>query len=96
MSKRDAGGSGTQHWISLVDYASSHGVSLSTLRRHIKSGKIQFKVQDGRYLVLDQSGDSKVTGLEADLMKAHEEIAELKTLIALYEENITKSAQSRR
>lgn len=38
-------------WISLMDYASDYGVSLSTLRRHIKAGKVQYKVENGRYLL---------------------------------------------
>lgn len=38
-------------WIPLMDYAMQYGVSLSTLRRHIKANKIPFKVEHGRYLL---------------------------------------------
>lgn len=38
-------------WIPLMDYAMRYGVSLSTLRRHIKANKIQYKVENGRYLL---------------------------------------------
>ena len=38
-------------WISLMDYANDYGVSLSTLRRHIKAGKIEHKIENGRYLL---------------------------------------------
>jgi hypothetical protein len=38
-------------WIPLLDYAVKRGVSLSTLRRHIKANKVQFKVEEGRYLL---------------------------------------------
>lgn len=98
-----------------MDYAMKRGISLSTLRRHIKAKKLTYKIEDGRYLLWD--GDSRlapsssasasppstsnltstqedgIQGLETrlqklthDLKKAQEEIAELKTLIAFYEE----------
>ena len=80
-------------WISLMDYAMKKGVSLSTLRRHIKANKLTFKVDDGRYLLWDEeapplSDGSQLLKLTQDLQRAQEEIAELKTLIALYEENV--------
>src|SRR4051812_41039067 len=93
-------------WIPLMDYAIKHGVSLSTLRRHIKANKIQYKVEHGRYLLLDQTDQEegahedmlhepaagatseKIRDLSIHLQKAQEEIAELKTLIAFYEERI--------
>lgn len=98
-------------WIPLMDYAIRKGVSLSTLRRHIKANKIPHRVENGRYLLLDDSGpeaaqaaapntashqpqqgpaqlQSKLQRLERDLDKAREEIAELKMLIALYEEKM--------
>jgi hypothetical protein len=90
-------------WLPLMDYSMRKGVSLSTLRRHIKAGKVQFKVEDGRYLLLDETAEQEpaqsaqsvhetaqlrfmVSRLEIELKTAREEIAELKTLIALYEE----------
>jgi hypothetical protein len=106
-------------WIPLMDYAMKKGVSLSTLRRHIKTGKVTYKVEDGRYLLLitnsdlpntfprssldevsrNNSGTSndasstaltfKLRKLEDELHRAQEEIAELKMLIALYEEKIS-------
>jgi hypothetical protein len=84
-----------------MDYAIKNGVSLSTLRRHIKANKIPYKVENGRYLVFDEaefSDESERRGksdqsalvrdLKTNLQKAQEEIAELKTLIAFYEERI--------
>ena len=103
-------------WIPLMDFAIKKGVSLSTLRRHIKANKIQYRVENGRYLLrdddapmvvahtvpvptpppvpgsasagsLDRASDrSQVARLEAELQKAREEIAELKMLVALYED----------
>lgn len=77
-------------WIPLLEYALKKGVSLSTLRRHIKAAKIPFKVEDGRYLLFDDTADENLSlmRLQDDLQRAQEEIAELKTLIALYEEKI--------
>ena len=102
MVRRDAAG----EWLSLMDYAMKKGVSLSTLRRHIKSGKVTFKVEGGRYLLFDNElmhSDDRISSYEerdartsrisddtqallAQLHEAQQEIAELKTLIALYEE----------
>lgn len=86
-------------WIPLMDYAMKKGVSLSTLRRHIKAGKINHKIEQGRYLLWDNDAPAKLnvapvgnssSDLAAKLKKAHEEIAELKTLIAFYEENLSR------
>ncbi len=38
-------------WLTLVDYAARKGVSLSTLRRYIKSQRIQYRIENGRYLI---------------------------------------------
>ena len=94
-------------WIPLMDYAMKKGISLSTLRRYIKANKVTYRIENGHYLLLDESGQggsrglqhsmqdfnsssatSAVQHLKTDLQKAHEEIAELKTLIAFYEESL--------
>jgi len=38
-------------WLPLTDYAIRTGMSISTLRRKIKANAIDFKKDDGRYLV---------------------------------------------
>jgi hypothetical protein len=93
-------------WIPLMDYAIKKSISLSTLRRHIKANKITHKVENGRYMIWDESqvpsenlnsevpSDSIVETLEKELRKAQEEIAELKMLIALYEETIPQSVSN--
>ncbi len=96
-------------WISLVDYAHKHQISLSTLRRYIKSGKLSFRKEDGRYLILDDQAthvplqiepqrrlaiENTHHPLERQLLQAHEEIAELKTLVALYEEKMQLNAKN--
>ena len=40
-------------YLSLVDYAAKYRISLSTLRRRIKNKEVQFKVDKGRYLIID-------------------------------------------
>lgn len=57
------GSSGTStgmddQWIPILDYAVLKGVSTSTLRRYIKAKKIQYKVENGRYLL---RADSQVS-----------------------------------
>ncbi len=103
---------GNDNWIPLMDYAMKKGVSLSTLRRHIKANKIKYRVESGRYLLWDnEPGTSAPVDLparivmstaqvqqqrpdyqrlERDLQKAQEEIAELKMLVAIYEEQISR------
>lgn len=103
-----------QGWVPLLEFAVRRGVSLSTLRRHIKSNKIQHRLENGKYYVFDteekpdplrkaarvslfarEGGEhrsdeleERVRLLEDELRHAQVEIAELKTLVALYEEEI--------
>ncbi len=100
--------SSQDHWVPLVEFSVKKGISLSTLRRYIKSNKILWKLKEGRYLVLDDGSlqaprkhlpdqldpavskkkdvESRLKTLEAELQAANEELAELKTLVAFYEE----------
>jgi hypothetical protein len=101
-----AGDMDGENWIPLVEFSVKKGISLSTLRRYIKSNKIPWKLLEGRYLVLDdgtftaprnhdprlnlpsspEDMDARVKNIEQALNAANEEIAELKTLVAFYEE----------
>jgi hypothetical protein len=88
-------------WLSLMDYARQNHLSLSTLRRYIKANKVQFKLEQGRYLLWDEGKMNSAPHLDAtaeklrltqrELQKAKEEIAELKMLIAYYEERQPKT-----
>ena len=87
-------------WLSLMEYATQNDVSLSTLRRHIKARKVRFRSENGRYLIWSDSflSSSPVVAapsvdalnldeLRLQLRLAREEIAELKTLVAFYEDS---------
>lgn len=82
------------HWVPIVDYAVRHGMSTSTIRRYIKANKIRHKLQEGRYLIYSDVletvpvGMSETETLKKQLAKAHEQIDELKMLVALYEEKL--------
>ena len=115
MSGSQTNATGT--WRPLVEYSLATGISLSTLRRYIKAGKVEFRVDHGRYLLFDGGAAKPAAAapapaartaptsarpamrtptdyqrLELELQRAREEIAELKTLIAFYEE--TQPARS--
>lgn len=45
------------HWLSLVDYANKYKVSISTLRRKIKLDDIPFRLQSGKYYLVDEPLD---------------------------------------
>lgn len=41
-------------WLPLIEYSIKSGVSLSTIRRKIKSNSIPYKLEKGKYLILFQ------------------------------------------
>ena len=42
-----------KNWISIQEYAAKYRVSVSTLRRRIKSEKLHFRFDDGKYFLED-------------------------------------------
>lgn len=44
-------------WLPLNDYANRYKLSVSTLRRRIKSQKIKFRLDEGKYFILDDLND---------------------------------------
>ncbi len=44
---------GLNSWLPLNDYANRYKLSVSTVRRRIKSQKVEFKLDDGKYFILD-------------------------------------------
>lgn len=87
-------------WIPILDYAVTKGVSLSTLRRYIKSNKVVHRMENGRYLIFDKSDSDivqdfaqefavdRIQDLQQKLNLAYEQINELKMLVAIYEEQL--------
>ncbi len=41
-------------WLPLAEYSLKHKVSISTLRRKIKAEDIQYRLDDGKYFILDE------------------------------------------
>ncbi|MGE0764793.1 MAG: hypothetical protein AB7N80_16085 [Bdellovibrionales bacterium] len=42
-----------QGWLPITEYAGKYRVSISTLRRRIKTGEIEYSFQEGKYLLKD-------------------------------------------
>ena len=42
-----------QGWLPITEYAGKYRVSISTLRRRIKAGDIEYSFQEGKYLLKD-------------------------------------------
>lgn len=42
-------------WLSLTDYSTKYRVSVSTLRRRIKSNEMAFKFKNGKYFLKDEA-----------------------------------------
>ena len=43
-----------QEWLSLTGYSQKYNVSISTLRRRIRSGTITVKLEEGKYFIVDE------------------------------------------
>ncbi len=54
----------TNSWLPLAEYSIKHQVSISTLRRRIKSDDVRFRFDDGKYLILDEDAKSVVAAEE--------------------------------
>jgi hypothetical protein len=61
-------------WLPLLNYSTKYNISLSTLRRRIKARSIEFKLDQGKYLILDSDTQSPVV-LPKRETKVHEHIA---------------------
>ena len=42
-------------WVSIQEYSLNNSISISTIRRRIKAGRIKFKLVNGRYEIFDAS-----------------------------------------
>lgn len=89
-------------WLTIMEYSRLKGVSISTIRRHIKANLVKFREEDGKYFIYthsaptqaanDQEAEIFALKLEQDRLKRQiqslfEELAEAKMLIELYEKS---------
>ena len=86
-------------WIPILDYAKLKRISISTVRRYIKSGRVVFKKEGGRFLISVQSREltkdddslqrlrTERDLLESKLKRLEEENNDLKMLVRLYEDS---------
>ncbi len=51
-----------QSWLPLAEYSIKHQVSISTLRRRIKAEDIQYRFDEGKYLILDDEDSASRNG----------------------------------
>lgn len=49
-------------WLQLTDYSAKYDISISTLRRRIKEESIEFKLDSGKYYLLDEGLNKKPRG----------------------------------
>ncbi len=80
-----------EEWYSINEYQTVTQKSDSTVRRYIKSGKVESKFEEGKYLIkgkfsLGHSGKVKKLEIENRFLK--EEVAELRMLVDLYESKL--------
>jgi hypothetical protein len=81
-------------WLSILDYANVKKVSISTIRRSIKSGHIKFKEENGKYFIwmkdLAVQKEELSLKLENEFLKKRnreleEELNDVKMLLQVYE-----------
>jgi hypothetical protein len=46
-------------WLPLFEYSNKYRISVSTLRRRIKAEDIQYKLDGGRYFIIDAAPDNQ-------------------------------------
>ena len=86
-------------WLSITDYSLYKKVSISTIRRHLKTNILKHKEEDGKYFIYgssservklkEEEGTLKIK-LELELLRSQhrqlsEENNELRMLVDLYE-----------
>lgn len=54
-------------WLPLLNYSTKYNISLSTLRRRIKARSIEFKLDQGKYLILDSGAQTPATSIRENI-----------------------------
>lgn len=76
-------------WLSITDYSLYKKVSISTIRRHIKSNILKHKEEDGKYFIYVAQSDRVKLKEEEEVLRIKLENELLKSQIRqLREENI--------
>ena len=89
------------YWLSILEYSNFKGVSISSIRRYIKAGRVKSKKDDGKYFIfvpkekyIPQSEQIEKENLRLKLELDHlerenktlkEELEDCKMLISVYE-----------
>ncbi len=76
------------HWLTIPEYSTYRNKSVSTIRRYIKSNRIQYKLDDGKYLIFvsDQNYQKKIDSQEKEEMSLRFKLLELEAKIRVLEE----------
>jgi transcription initiation factor IIF auxiliary subunit len=90
-----------ENWLALNEYANKYQVSISTLRRRIKSSKIKYKLDDGKYFIEDTTGgaglptESTLINQVAATVSSSENISTTKLLLEELKRAYLDSLQSK-
>jgi predicted PilT family ATPase len=89
-------------WMSILEYASFKSISISTIRRYIKAGRVKTKKDDGKFYIYvspekikDKNSKDEAhlrVQLENERLKMkikslEEELNDMKMLVRIYEQN---------
>jgi hypothetical protein len=47
-------------WLPITEYSLKNKMSISTIRRKIKSNTLKFKVENGKYFIIDEDADYEI------------------------------------
>lgn len=90
-------------YLRLIDYAMKYGVSLSTLRRRIKSGQLPYRLERGKYFLPDTPMATQVSrghrpsqkierslylGPSKELIQLQKEVVDLKMMVSVLEKEL--------
>jgi len=49
------------NWLPITEYSFKNKISISTIRRKIKSNTLKFKVESGKYFIMDEGADYEIS-----------------------------------
>lgn len=74
-------------WLPLIEYSNKHQISVSTLRRRIKDNSILFKLEDGKYFIVDDAVEKAPRGRKPiEFPRAMEEVPSTEMKPSILEE----------